>query len=77
MPATPLSPEGIVGGAGKTVMVKVALPVPPTLIALMVAATVPVDKGAPEISPVVALKLRPLGNPVALKLVGVLLPVIW
>jgi hypothetical protein len=68
------------GVAGLIVKVSVALPVPPALVALMVTlyglpASVPIA-GVPEIKPVVVLTVKPDGNPVALKLVGLLLAVI-
>jgi hypothetical protein len=68
------------GVAGLIVKVSVALPVPPELVALMVTvyglpASVPIA-GVPEIKPVVVFTVKPDGNPVALKLVGLLLAVI-
>ena len=58
------------GGGGLIVKVKVALPVPPELVALMVTvyglpASVP-TAGVPEIRPVAVFTLRPVGSPVAL-----------
>ena len=58
------------GGGGLIVKVKVALPVPPELVALMetlygLPASVPAA-GVPEITPVVVFTLRPAGSPVAL-----------
>ena len=52
------------------VKVKVALPVPPELVALMVTlyglpASVPAA-GVPEITPVLVLTLKPVGRPAAL-----------
>ena len=52
------------------VKVKVALPVPPELVALIVTvyglpASVPAA-GVPEITPVAVFTLRPAGSPVAL-----------
>ena len=58
------------------VKVKVALPVPPALVALMVTLYVPAVVGVPEINPVLVLTDRPAGSPVALKLVGLLVAVI-
>ena len=52
-------------------------PVPPAFVALMVAANVPLALGVPEISPVDALTPNPGGRPIAPKLVGLLLAVIW
>ena len=66
---------------GKVIVkVNVALPVPAAFVALMVTlyglpASVPAA-GVPEISPVLVLTLRPAGNPVALKLLGLLVAVI-
>ena len=64
------------GFAGLMVRVKVALPVPPALVALMVTVYVPAVVGVPEINPVLVFALRPAGNPVALKLVGLFVAVI-
>ena len=58
------------------VKVKVALPVPPALVALMVTLYVPAVVGVPEINPVLVFTDRPAGRPVALKLVGLLVAVI-
>ena len=55
----------ITGGAGLTVSVKVALPVPPAFVALSVTVVVPAVVGVPEINPVVLLTDSPAGNPVA------------
>ncbi len=66
----------IVGAGGRIVRVSVAEPVPPPLEALIVAANVPVTVGVPEIRPLEGFTLRPFGNPVAPKLVGLLLPAI-
>ena len=60
-----------------TLMVNVAEPVPPALIALMVELVVPVAVVVPEIKPELVFTLRPAGNPLALKLIGLLLAVIW
>jgi hypothetical protein len=59
-----------------TVKVNVAVPVPPAFVALNVTLEVPTAVGVPEITPVLVLTDSPAGNPVALKLVGVLLAVI-
>ena len=58
------------GGGGLIVKVKVALPVPPELVALIVTvyglpASVPAA-GVPEITPVAVFMLKPVGSPVAL-----------
>jgi hypothetical protein len=77
MPAVPeaLTALVIAGGVGRTVMVSVALPLPPALLALMVELNVPVTLGVPLITPVLVLTLKPVGRPVAPKLVGLLLAV--
>ena len=48
------------------VKVKVALPLPLLLVALMVTLYVPAVVGVPEINPVLVLTLKPAGSPVAL-----------
>jgi hypothetical protein len=58
------------------VKTKVAEPVPFALVALSVTLEVPAAVGVPEITPVVVLTESPAGNPVAVKLVGLLLAVI-
>jgi hypothetical protein len=45
--------------------VRVAVPVPPALVALSVTVEVPVDAGVPEIKPVPAFADKPAGSPVA------------
>ena len=64
--------------AAVMVMVSVCVAVPPPLVAVIVAAKVPVlvTDGVPEITPVLTLTVRPRGKPVALKLVGELVAVI-
>ena len=47
-------------------IVKVALPVPAELIALMVALAVPENVAVPLMSPVLVFTLKPDGSPVAL-----------
>ena len=64
------------GGAGLMVRVRVALPVPPALVALMVMLEVPMAVGVPEINPVVPLTESPLGRFMAPKLVGLFVAVI-
>jgi hypothetical protein len=59
-----------------TVSVRVALPVPEELEALRVIVEVPAAEGVPEINPVLAFTESPVGKPVAVKLVGLLLAVI-
>ena len=54
----------------------VADPVPAALVALNVTLDVPAAVGVPETTPVAVLTESPAGNPVALKLVGLLLAVI-
>lgn len=54
-----------------------AVPVPPALLALMLTVDVPLRVGVPESKPEVVLTVRPGGRPIALKAVGLLLPVIW
>ncbi len=63
------------GDCGLTVRVKVWVPVPPAFVALKVTEDVPALVGVPEITPVLVLTESPAGNPVALKLVGLLLAV--
>lgn len=75
----PLAVSALVmtGFATVTVNVKVAVPVPEALVAPIVTLEVADPVGVPVIRPVVVLTDRPPGSPVALKLVGVLLPAIW
>ena len=65
------------GAGGFTVSVSVAPAVPPAFVAPSVTEDVPVVSGVPEIKPVVVLIDKPEGNPVALKLVGPCVAVIW
>jgi len=65
------------GGGGLIVKVKVAFPVPLPLVALIVTLYVPAVVGVPEISPFVVFTVKPAGSPVALKLVGLFVAVIW
>jgi hypothetical protein len=53
------------GAAGIIEKVTVLLPVPPALVALMVAAEVPAAVGVPEIRPVEVFTERPHGSPLA------------
>ena len=62
--------------AAFTVNCKFALPVPPLFVALSVAVQVPADPGTPETRPVEVFTKRSEGNPLAPKLVGLLLAVI-
>ena len=50
---------------GTMVSVRVALPVPPLLVALSVTVEVPAAVGVPEINPVPLFTVNPAGNPVA------------
>ena len=67
----------ITGLAGLIVRARVAVPVPPALVALRGTLDVPAAVGVPEIRPVAVLTDNPAGKPVALKLVGLLVAVIW
>ena len=58
------------GVAGTMVMVRVADPVPPALIALMVIAGVPVLVGVPLMTPVLELSVNPVGSADDVKEVG-------
>jgi hypothetical protein len=64
-------PEAVVAlvitgvGGGLMVMVRVALPVPPALVARMVTVKVPAVVGVPEICPVEVFTVKPVGNGVA------------
>ena len=58
------------------VMVTICVPVPPPLVAVTVAVDDPAAEGVPVINPVPPATLRPKGNPVAPKLVGVFVAVI-
>jgi hypothetical protein len=58
------------------VIASVAVPVPDALVALIETFELPVAVGVPEIRPV-ELTVRPAGRPVAPKLVGELVAVIW
>src|SRR5579863_10355162 len=66
------------GAAGKARLIvkdKTAVPVPLEFVALRFTGNVPVTPGIPEIKPVVVLTERPVGNPIALKLAGLLVAV--
>ena len=54
--------EVVVGSGLLIVKVKVALPVPPELVALMVTLYVPAVVGVPEIKPVLVFTDRPAGS---------------
>ena len=64
-------------GAGVIEMVKVAFPVPPELVALTATVEFPAVVGVPEIRPVVAFTLKPVGKPDAPNEVGLLVAAIW
>jgi hypothetical protein len=66
----------ITGAPTVTVRARVAVPVPPAFVAPMLTLELPTAVGVPVISPVAVATLSPAGSPVALKLVGVLLPTI-
>jgi hypothetical protein len=68
---------GADGRAALSVSVSVAEPVPPLLVALIVTEEVPEVVGVPVMRPLTVLIESPAGNPVALKLVGLLVAVIW
>jgi hypothetical protein len=53
-------------GTGTVIVsVRVAVPVPPLLVALNVTVEVPAAVGVPEINPVAVITASPEGNPVA------------
>ena len=66
----------IAGAAGRMEIVSVAFPVPPELVALMVAVEFPAVVGVPKIRPVVAFTLKPAGKPDAPNEAGLLLAAI-
>ena len=69
----------IEGTSGQIVMTSVAVALLQELaplLAVMVTLVVPAVVGVPEITPVLALILRPAGSGIALKLVGLLVAVI-
>jgi hypothetical protein len=80
LPLVPVTLEELeITGAGGVITTSdsAAEPVPPALLALIVTANVPLTAGLPEINPVTAFTLRPLGSFFALKLRGLFLAVIW
>ena len=79
MPWVPLAVVALVmtGAGAAMVRVSVAMPVPVELVALSVMVEVPAAVGVPEISPLEVLTDRPEGSPVAPKLVGELVAMIW
>ena len=62
--------------AAVIVMASACVPVPPALVAVMVALKVPAADGVPEMMPLLTLTVSPAGKPVAPKLVGELVAVI-
>jgi hypothetical protein len=64
------------GGGVSTVKVSVKKPVPPEFVALMETKETPTLVGVPLINPLAVLSESPAGSPMALKLIGVLVPVI-
>ena len=64
-------------GVAVTEITKVAVPVPPELVAPMVTGLLPTAVGVPMMRPVVALTVKPAGRPLALLAVGLPLAVIW
>ena len=78
-PVWPLAVAGLVIAGASTEIVNVTprLPVPVALVALTVALKVPPAPGVPEMRPVDVLTESPGGNPLALKLVGFCVAVIW
>jgi hypothetical protein len=79
VPTVPLAAVALViaGAPAAIVSVRVAWPVPLPLVALNVTVEVPAAVGVPEINPLVPFTDSPAGNPVAPKLVGVFVAVIW
>jgi hypothetical protein len=68
----------LIAGAVLIVMTRVAVAVlqgPAPLLAVMVTLVVPFAVGVPEITPVLVLTVRPAGNGLAVKLVGLLVAV--
>ena len=68
---------GAGGLIGLIVKLRVLVPVPTEFVALSATLKVPEEVGVPEINPVVVLTDTPGGSPVASKLVGLLVAVIW
>jgi hypothetical protein len=69
------------GAGGLMVITSVALPVPPALVAVIVTLYVPAVVGVPSINPNLldgggVSRIKPGGNPLAPKLVGLLVAVI-
>ena len=77
MKGIPVDPEALAllvmdGGSGRMEIVRLAVVVPTLLPAEMETTELPNEVGVPEMVPVVALKDKPEGRPVAPKLVGLL-----
>jgi hypothetical protein len=71
--------ELVITGGSPIVITRVALAVLQglaPLLAVILTLIVPAAVGVPEITPVLVLTLRPAGNGLALKLVGLLVAVI-
>ena len=69
----------LIVGTATIVITRVAVAVlqePAPLLAVMVTLVVPAVVGVPEITPVLVLTVRPAGNGLAVKLVGLLVAVI-
>lgn len=64
---------GVSSVAGAMVMVRIALPVPPALVAEMVTGVVPEVVGVPLMTPVVVASDNPAGRPTPVKKVAALL----
>ena len=58
-------------------MTRLEFPEPAEFVAPIVALVEPTTRGVPTITPVTLLTPKPLGSPLALKLVGELLAAIW
>ena len=77
LPFVPACPAMVTAAvAPRMVRARVAVPVPPALVALSVTAETPTAVGVPVMTPVAVLTLNPAGRPVALYPVGDLLAVI-
>src|ERR1051325_4003161 len=72
-----LNRVAVLGPEAVMLRASVAEPVPAELVALIETLKLPAAVGVPEMTPVVVLTDSPAGKPVALKLVGLLLAVIW
>ena len=63
--------------AGLIVSESVRFPVPPEFVAPKVTVEIAAVVGVPEMRPEPVFTVKPAGNPLALKLVGLLVAVIW